>query len=283
MLGSDGTWVNAGDVFEISTPGDGGFGHPQNHRKSKLGALGMFFRALRNIGRVAKPSGMPQWTQVALCVRPPISYPVPENKEARNARSFEQGVECIMSSPQIRRADRAMPAERTLETLAQGYSGRLATVSEDGFPYCIPLLYLWIDGQVYLHTTSARGHLRANIESDQRVCFQIDEQEGVFDYGRFECDSGLAYRSVCLFGRMRIIEDRDAKQRFCEALMAKYGKPETKRPRGFFPRIDAITVYTIIVERMSGKETQLPPLSEQWPAKDRTKTPNASLPSNSLY
>lgn len=188
-----------------------------------------------------------------------------------------------MSSPQIRRADRAMPAERTLETLAQGYSGRLATVSEDGFPYCIPLLYLWIDGQVYLHTASARGHLRANIERDQRVCFEIDEQEGVFDYGRFECDSGLAYRSVCLFGRMRIIEDRDAKQRFCEALMAKYGKPETKRPRGFFPRIDAITVYTIIVERMSGKETQLPPLSEQWPAKDRTKTPNASLPPNSLY
>src|ERR1700674_4260772 len=51
-----------------------------------------------------------------------------------------------MSSPQIRRADRAMSDERTLETLAQGYSGRLATVSEDGFPYCIPLLYLWING-----------------------------------------------------------------------------------------------------------------------------------------
>jgi len=30
------------------------------------------------------------------------------------------------------------------------------------------------------------------------------------------------------------------------------------------------------VERMTGKEQVLPPLSEQWPAKDRTKTPNAS-------
>jgi uncharacterized protein len=98
-----------------------------------------------------------------------------------------------MSSPQIRRADRAMSDERTLETLTRGYSGRLATVSADGFPYCIPLLYLWIGGEVYLHTTSAAGHLRANIERDQRVCFEVDEQEGVFDYGRFECDSGLAY------------------------------------------------------------------------------------------
>jgi nitroimidazol reductase NimA-like FMN-containing flavoprotein (pyridoxamine 5'-phosphate oxidase superfamily) len=170
-----------------------------------------------------------------------------------------------------------MSDERVLETLARGYSGRLATVSEDGFPYCIPLLYLWMNGEVYLHTTSAVGHLRANIDRERRVCFQIDEEQGVFDYGRFECDSGLAYRSVCLFGRIRIIEDRHVKQRFCEALMAKYGKLETERPKGFFPRIDIITVYAVAVERMTGKEQALPPLSEQWPAKDRTKTPNASL------
>jgi uncharacterized protein len=44
-----------------------------------------------------------------------------------------------MSSPQIRRADRMMSDERALEVLVQGYSGRLATVSEDGFPYCMPL------------------------------------------------------------------------------------------------------------------------------------------------
>ncbi|MEH2558059.1 nitroimidazol reductase NimA-like FMN-containing flavoprotein (pyridoxamine 5'-phosphate oxidase superfamily) [Bradyrhizobium algeriense] len=187
-----------------------------------------------------------------------------------------------MSSPQVRRADRMMSDEHALETLARGFSGRLASVSEDGFPYCIPLLYLWMDGELYLHTTSARGHLRANIEKERRVCFEVDEQEGVFDYGRFECDSGLAYRSVCLFGRIRVVEDRDIKQRFCEALMAKYGKPETLRPKGFFPRIDVITVYAIMAERISGKETALPPLSEQWPAKDRTKTPNASLCSDGL-
>ena len=182
----------------------------------------------------------------------------------------------------MRRADRVMSDERILETLARGYSGRLATVSEDGFPYCIPLLYVWINGEVYLHTTNARGHLRANVEIDRRVCFAVDEQEGAFDYGRFECDSGLAYRSVCLFGRIRIVDDKAVKQRFFEALMEKYGKPETRRPKGFFPRIDVITVYAITVERMTGKEQTLPPLSEQWPAQDRTKTPDAVLPSDGL-
>jgi nitroimidazol reductase NimA-like FMN-containing flavoprotein (pyridoxamine 5'-phosphate oxidase superfamily) len=167
-----------------------------------------------------------------------------------------------MSSPQIRRADRMMSDERVLLTLARGYSGRLATVSEDGFPYCIPLLYLWMNGEVYWRTTSAGGYLRANIDRERRVCFQIDEEQGVFDYGRFECDSGRAYRSVCLFGRIRIVEDRDVKQRFCEASMAKYGKPETQRAKGLFPRIDIITVYAVAIERMTGKEQALPPLSE---------------------
>ena len=36
----------------------------------------------------------------------------------------------------------------------------------------------------------------------------------------------------------------------------------------------------IAVERMTGKETPLPPLSEQWPAKDRTKTPLVSPPAD---
>ena len=181
----------------------------------------------------------------------------------------------MSGSPQVRRADKVMSEQRSLEMLERGFSGRLATVGEDGYPYCVPLLYLWIDGQVYVHTTSARGHLRANFERERRVCFEIDEPDEVFDYGRFECDSGLAYRSVILFGKLRMVEDRASKQRFCEALMAKYGKPDTGRPKGFFPRIDIITVYAISVDRMTGKEQVLPAVSQQWPAQDMTKTPNA--------
>jgi len=180
-----------------------------------------------------------------------------------------------MSSPQLRRTDRMMSEERASEMLERGFSGRLATVGADGYPYCIPLLYIRIDGEVYVHTGNERGHFRSSVEREPRVCLEIDAPDQVFDYGRFECDSGLAYQSVILFGKIRIVEDRAAKQRFCEALMAKYGKADTERPRGLFPRLDAITVYAIAVERMTGKEMALPPLSEQWPAKDRTKTPNA--------
>jgi len=186
-----------------------------------------------------------------------------------------------MSTPVLRRADRAMTAERSLEMLIAGFSGRLATTGADGYPYCTPLLYIWMDGELYLHTGSSRGHLRSNVDINSRVCFEVDAPEEVFDYGRFECDSGLAYQSVVLFGTIRIVDDRTHKQRFCEALMEKYGKPGTIRPKGFFPRLDAITVYAITVERITGKAHELPPLSEQWPAKDRTKTPCAGAGVNS--
>ena len=184
-----------------------------------------------------------------------------------------------MSTPgNVRRQDRVMPPERVEALITRGRVGRLATLGADGFPYCLPLLYVWQDGAIWVHNTSAKGHLRSNVDHSDRVCFEIDENGAVFDYGRFECDSSIAYASVIAFGRVSIVEDRAIKQGFCEALMVKYGNGDVGRPAGFFPRLDAITVYKILVETMTGKELALPPIEMQWPAKDMTKTPNAMPP-----
>ena len=109
------------------------------------------------------------------------------------------------------------------------------------------------------------------------MCFEIDEAGEVFDYGRFECDSSVSYSSVILFGKIRIADDEATKRRFCDELMAKYRKQSAPRPQGFYPRLGDITVYAITIERMTGKELALPDVSEQWPAKDRTKSPNAKV------
>jgi nitroimidazol reductase NimA-like FMN-containing flavoprotein (pyridoxamine 5'-phosphate oxidase superfamily) len=181
----------------------------------------------------------------------------------------------MSSAPQMRRTDRLMAEDQTSATLQRGFAGHLATVGEDGHPYCVPLLYVWMDGRICLHNSRAKGHLRANVDHEARVCFAVDEPGEVFAYGRFECDSAVAYRSVIVFGTIEVIEDIATKHRFCEQLMAKYAKPEWDRPKGFFPRLDQITVYAITPERMTGKETQLPAVAERWPSLDRTKSPNA--------
>lgn len=180
-----------------------------------------------------------------------------------------------MSAFSMRRGDRFMSAEKALEAIERGHSCRLATVGADGAPYCTPFLYVGMNGHLYVHSTSAAGHFRTNIDREPRVCLQLDEQDGVFDYGRFECNSGLAFRSVIVFGTIKVVTERAVKQAFCEVLLRKYGKPGRDRPENFFPRLDLIAVFEIAVERVTGKETAMPPMSEQWPAKDRTKTPEA--------
>jgi hypothetical protein len=161
------------------------------------------------------------------------------------------------------------------ELIARAYCGRLATVDAHGWPYVVPLLHVLIGEQILLHNTAARGHLRSNVEREPRACFEVDEPIEVFDYGRFECDSGLAYRSAVAFGRVRIVEDRPAKAAFFDAFMAKYRSGGSGRPKGFYPRLDEVTVYAMALERITGKQCPLPAPEERWPAVDRTKSPNA--------
>jgi nitroimidazol reductase NimA-like FMN-containing flavoprotein (pyridoxamine 5'-phosphate oxidase superfamily) len=108
----------------------------------------------------------------------------------------------MSTQPQMRRADKVMSETRTLETLQQGFCGRLATIGEDGYPYCVPMLYVWLNGEVCLHNAKTRGHLRANVDHESRVCFEIDDPGAVFPYGRFECDTSVAFKSVVLFGNI---------------------------------------------------------------------------------
>jgi hypothetical protein len=101
-----------------------------------------------------------------------------------------------------------MAEARAREVLERGFCGRLATVGEDGWPYCVPLLYVCMDGDIFVHNTRAKGHLRTNVDHEPRVCFEVDEVGEVFPYGRFECDSTVAYASVVAFGRIRVVEAR---------------------------------------------------------------------------
>ena len=183
----------------------------------------------------------------------------------------------MSAPPPLRRTDKLMNDACAMEFLARGFCGRIASVGPDGWPYCVPLLYVWADGEVLVHNAAADGHFRANVQHDARVCFEVDEAGEVFDYGRFECDTSVAYRSVIVFGTIRIVDDDSAKRRFFDALMAKYGKPESGRPKHFYPRLDAITLYAIAPERITGKETPLPAVAEQWPALDRTRSPDAKV------
>ncbi|MEO7728174.1 MAG: hypothetical protein ABIS45_13035 [Burkholderiales bacterium] len=87
----------------------------------------------------------------------------------------------------------------------------------------------------------------------------------------------MEYQSVLVFGRISIVDDRELKAAFFDGLMAKYFRDPT-RPKGYYPRLDEVTVYVLTVDRMTGKQTPLPAPQAQWPALDNTKSPNAVPP-----
>ena len=50
----------------------------------------------------------------------------------------------MSAAPQMRRAERAMTGTEALVMLQRGFVARLATIGKDGYPYCLPLLYVGV-------------------------------------------------------------------------------------------------------------------------------------------
>jgi uncharacterized protein len=179
-----------------------------------------------------------------------------------------------MSQGTVRRKDKLMDRAAIDHFLGRATLAHFATVSANNDPYVVPNLFVYADDKIFLHT-SLTGHFRSNVEASSRVCFEAAEMGTVFPYGEFECDSSVSYTSVVGFGTIAIIENQTAKTLFFDRFMAKYSDPKLSRPKSFYPRLDQITHYAIMIESVTGKHTPLPAVSDQWPAVNRTKSPGA--------
>ncbi len=182
-----------------------------------------------------------------------------------------------MSLGPVRRGDLVMSRAETEAALQNARVAHFATVGSDGDPYVIPNLFVYVGGRVYLHTAGS-GHFRRNVAAHPRVCFEISEFGQTYPYGEFECDSSASYLSVVGFGAIAIATEEAEKARFFDRFISKYGDPTWGRPRGFYPRLGEVTVYSIEPDQITGKRIRLPAVGEQWPARNRTRSPGAVPP-----
>jgi len=181
-----------------------------------------------------------------------------------------------MSAPagQVRRRDREIGRDDIDAALRRLKLGHFASAGADGEPYVIPNLFVYDDGRIHFHTALA-GHFRRNVEVRPRLCFEAAEMGAVYPYGEFACDLTTSYVSVIGVGAVRIATEASEKQHFFDRFVAKYADPAWDQPKSFYPRLDQVTVYCLTLERVTGKQLLLPPLAEQWPAVNRTKSPGA--------
>ena len=155
------------------------------------------------------------------------------------------------------RAKRQMPDEEARDFLKQQKTAHVGTVDRNGWPYVVPLVYIYEGGDsLYLHTGNHQGHFLTNVQHNPRICVQVSEIGPLHKGKRFACDSALVYSSVVVYGAVQILaHDREKKSWFLDRLLEKYGDPSFQFEPGY-PLIDNIILYEQKIEILTGKRSE---------------------------
>lgn len=95
------------------------------------------------------------------------------------------------------------------EFLSANQVGTLAFVGDDGFPYQIPIAYGYLDGEIFIHGSTAAGGLR-QVADGRPVSFGVFRQTGLV-LARSAFESSMHYTSYVGFGGCESIEDSNQK------------------------------------------------------------------------
>jgi hypothetical protein len=147
----------------------------------------------------------------------------------------------------IRRADRALPEERSAEILQKGEYGILSTVSLDGHPYGVPVSYAYAGTMLYFHC-ALEGHKLDNMASNPRVSFCVVVGTEVLP-DKF----ATRYESAIVFG-MACELTGDEKHAGLTEILKKYSPDFMgKGERYIESDIEKTRVFKIEIEALSGK------------------------------
>lgn len=148
---------------------------------------------------------------------------------------------------EMRRKVQALTAEETAEILKRNTSGVLSLNGDDGYPYGVPLSYVYLDSKLYFHCAGA-GHKLDSILKDDKVSFCVIDQDQVVgeEYTTY-------FRSVIAFGRARVLEGAEKLRPLVE-LCEKYypGHLEQTRQKAEHA-LKNVSIVEVTIEHMTGK------------------------------
>lgn len=150
----------------------------------------------------------------------------------------------------MRRSRQQLSPEECEEILRTAASGVLAVTGDEGWPYAVPLSYVYHQGAVYFHCART-GHKLDAIKQENRVSFCVVAQDEIVpeEYTTY-------YRSVILFGRAEILEALEDIRAAIEILAKKYHPADTTEHRNHMidREIAGMCMVKITPEHISGKE-----------------------------
>lgn len=141
--------------------------------------------------------------------------------------------------------------------LVKGRVGRLGTLGDDGYPYIVPVNYVYWQGAVYFHCALV-GEKLDNIRRLAKVCFEIDFPLAYFDTG-FDaampvCGVSQFYQSIVIRGTAEIVENIEEKVGALNRLMASHeNKPDFNAITADIPAVASCHVVAIRIDRLTAK------------------------------
>jgi nitroimidazol reductase NimA-like FMN-containing flavoprotein (pyridoxamine 5'-phosphate oxidase superfamily) len=100
--------------------------------------------------------------------------------------------------------------------------GRLGTFSPNGFPYVLPMHFVYFNHTIYLHGLP-KGKKIDNIKFDSKVCFEIDEMLSLLYEGvENPCDVNTAFNSIIVQGNALLVDDYEEKKMALSKIVEKF-------------------------------------------------------------
>ena len=149
----------------------------------------------------------------------------------------------------IVRVKQALPEEECIAILKNELRGVLSVIGDNGYPYGMPLNHFYNeeDGKLYFHS-GKKGHKIDAIAKDPKASFCV------YDSGIRENDNWyLTIKSVIVFGKIEIIEDREKVYEIARKLCRKFTDDEEYIEHEIKNSGPGTLMFALVPEHMTGK------------------------------
>ncbi|MHB9032671.1 MAG: pyridoxamine 5'-phosphate oxidase family protein [Anaerolineae bacterium] len=149
---------------------------------------------------------------------------------------------------EMTRGKQLLSPQDTAAVLHRCTHGVLACQGDDGYPYAVPLNFVYVNSKIYFHSAKA-GHKIDAITRDPKVSFAVIDEDRIVS-----AEYTSYFRSVIAFGQARVTEGQERRDAF-EALVSKYSgdQPAGSRQKEIAGCARA-WIIAIDVEYITGKE-----------------------------
>ena len=151
---------------------------------------------------------------------------------------------------EMRRIRQLMSEEDNIKVLDRNTNGVLALTGDEGYPYPVPLSYVYYDRKVYFHGHTAGYKIDAVNQSEKAAFCVVDAD--LVDGPAYS----TTYRSVICYGRPRIVATDEERLLALQVLGRKYNPGVTDEAlNGFISKeFDITGIIALDIDFITGKE-----------------------------